>query len=90
VKVFLADASGAIARRIIPQLVRRDHHVTVATRTTSRCTGCAQPQSHIPQRLSGYLRAQIYARMSSGRSAATRCAQLRHAPAFCGYSLLLA
>jgi hypothetical protein len=39
VKVFLAGASGAIGRRIIPQLVRRDHHVIAATRTTSKMDG---------------------------------------------------
>lgn len=38
-KVFLAGASGAIGRRIIPQLVRRDHHVIAATRTTSKMDG---------------------------------------------------
>src|SRR3954470_3028668 len=35
-RVYLAGASGAIGRRLVPQLVERGHHVTAATRTPSR------------------------------------------------------
>jgi nucleoside-diphosphate-sugar epimerase len=69
VKVFLAGASGAIGRLIIPQLVRRDHHVIAATRTTSKMDGLRTAAVAQSQAFSGDLRAQTYARMFSGRSA---------------------
>jgi nucleoside-diphosphate-sugar epimerase len=35
-RVFLAGASGAIGRRLVPQLVERGHDVTATTRNRSK------------------------------------------------------
>ncbi len=35
-RVFLAGATGAIGRRLIPQLAAAGHHVTATTRTESK------------------------------------------------------
>jgi 2-alkyl-3-oxoalkanoate reductase len=35
-RVFLAGATGAIGRRLVPQLVARGHHVTATTRSADK------------------------------------------------------
>ena len=51
-RVFLAGGTGAIGRRLVPQLVARGHHVTATTRTAEK-TGWLRSHGAFPVLMDG-------------------------------------